>query len=142
MGFSIFTFPEIGKPTPYDEIRDVNGCFNLKANETRTLHIDLQTSNTILGDLSLQGLCSESLNVEIYYSNWDEKLPDEFGFGDTDYLNIDKDGLWFKYTPDLAFVANTPKHFPITLPVCRYMLVRIKNTTANVAKCVFHILAV
>ena len=132
MGFSLEMFTEHPASNVMARNEDTNGIFLLKPNEQKILTMDLQHSNTLVGDISIQGISSHDLTVDFYYSNWIGPIDPKYGFDSVlDVLNIQsKDkgkALWFKHDKVFSLVANTPKHEQLTFPICRFIRVVVNN---------------
>lgn len=138
MGFFVGLFPPkkgyIKKSTDVDN----NGVFTLEPGETINLVIDLQESNCLRGDISIQGICNHDSTVDVYYSNWISPLDPTLPFTNLDLNNIQQNNpkkcLWFKHN-SYNFTANTPKHIQVALPICRYVqfIVTGSNSTKTIA---------
>jgi len=132
VGFSLEMFTEHPASNVMARNEDTNGVFLLKPNEQKTLTVDLQHTNTLVGDISIQGVSSHDLELDFYYSNWVGPIDPKYGFDALlDPFNIQsKDHgktLWFQHDKHFSLIANTPKHEQITFPICRFIRVVVNN---------------
>nr|DAN37981.1 MAG TPA: hypothetical protein [Caudoviricetes sp.] len=106
---------------------------------------DLWRMNATFGHISIQHVCkSGTLNLELQCSNmWNIDVVKE------DYPK----GVWFN-VPDNSesleasdetktiVISTTPKLEQIRFPICRYVRFHIKNTTADYAHFLIHLVGI
>ena len=131
MGFSLEMFTSHPASSSRAKNVDSNGVIVLQPGEQKHLEVDLQHTNTLVGDISIQGVSNLAATVAVYYSNWSGALNHQYGFQNLDPDSIQGDtldlALWFKHNKTVDFIAQTPKHQQMTLPICRFVRVVIKN---------------
>lgn len=135
MGFTLSMFETHGASTQRKANPKSNGVTLVKPGERKLLTVDFQNTNTLLGDISIQGVSNVDTDVKIYYTNCADKISGEYGFTalDPDMLqgNDPDKTLWFKYTKSFSLVAQTPKHEQFALPICRWVTLVIENTSSE-----------
>ena len=131
MGFTVTHLPHKKGYNRKSTDPNYNGVSILEPGESVQTIIDLQESNCLRGDISIQGICDHDSTVDVYYSNWITPFNKDLPFTNLDLnniqTNVEEKCLWFKFKT-YDFVAQTPKHIQMALPISRYILLIVKGS--------------
>lgn len=136
MGFALEMFAGHPNMSYRAAQAEKNGVVKVKPGEIKIHEVDMQLTNSIDGNISVQGIASHDTKIEIYYSNWIAPIDPESGLQLTDSFNIQGNdsglALWFKYDlEEYLLPAQTPKHYQVILPICRFVRIVVRNTHAE-----------
>lgn len=135
MGFALEMFEGHSNMSYRAAQAEKNGVVKIKPNSKKIHEVDMQLTNSIDGNISIQGISSHDTEIEIYYSNWIAPIDPESGLQVVDSFDIQDDdngmALWFKHDMDCPLPAQTAKHYQIVLPICRFVRIVIRNPHAE-----------
>ncbi len=132
MGFTINTFTPHPNTSYRAVLAEKNGVVRVKPGEKKIHDVDLQLSDSLDGNISIQGISSHDTEIEIYYSNWVTPIDPASGLQVTDPYDIQDEGeglaLWFKHDKTFLLPAQTPQHYQVVLPICRFVRLVVRNS--------------
>jgi len=135
MGFALEMFAGHPNMSYRAAQAEKNGVVKVKPGEIKIHEVDMQLTNSIDGNISVQGIASHDTEIEIYYSNWIAPIDPDSGLQLVDSFNIQGNdaglSLWFKHDQECPLPAQTAKHYQVILPICRFVRIVIRNTHAE-----------